>query len=237
MAILRFYQPLHGYAYNSDSLFLAHFAKDFIKKGDTLLEVGAGCGVVGLLCAREFANPLDLIEIDSNLAFFATLNSQKHPKACVICADFLEHPFNNRYHAIISNPPYYHQNSLESANTQRARATNQRFLPLQALCQKAFKLLRHRGYLIMCYHANLTDMLLNALQQVGFKALCLRFVHPFKDKKATLVLCCARKNSKSLLEILPPLITHNSKAQQDNTPEVARIYQHFKTHSIKAALE
>lgn len=237
MATLRFYQPLHGYAYNSDSLFLAHFALPFIKKGNRLLEVGAGCGVVGILCARGFSNPIDLVEIDAQLAFFAQLNSQKHAHVRVHCGDFLQCTLTSPYDIILSNPPYYYKDSPESTNAQKARATNQRFLPLREFCHKAHNLLKPRGYLIVCYHANLSDALLSAMQEARLKAICLRFVHPFKDKKASLVLCCARKNAKSLLEILPPLLTHNSKLQSDVSDEVAQIYKNFNTHSIKASLE
>ena len=46
------YQPESGYCYNSDSLFLYDFVNKLNPKGD-MLDVGAGCGIVGLLCARD----------------------------------------------------------------------------------------------------------------------------------------------------------------------------------------
>ncbi|WP_373852802.1 tRNA1(Val) (adenine(37)-N6)-methyltransferase [Helicobacter suis] len=237
MVYLRFYQPLKGYAYNSTSLFLVNFALPFIKKGDRLLDVGAGCGIVGILCAKKYANPLDLIEIDSNLAFFARLNSQNLPQAQVYQANFLDYPLTPGYDAILSNPPYYPAESLKSPYTQKARATNQSFLPLLDFCTKASFLLKPKGYFILCYHASLIDTLISALQKAKLKAILLRFVHPFKDQKASLILCCARKNSKSLVQISPPLITHKAKDQRAITEEVASIYARFKTHSIKASLE
>ncbi|CRF50245.1 tRNA (adenine37-N(6))-methyltransferase TrmN6 [Helicobacter heilmannii] len=234
---MRFYQPLKGYAYNSASLFLAHFATPFIKRGDKLLDIGAGCGVVGLLCARQFANPLDLVEIDSEMAAFATLNCQNMPHARVHHSDFLTCPLEpNSYGVVLSNPPYYPTNSLKSPHSQKAQATNQSYLPLLEFCIKAGQLLKPQGYFVLCYHASLTDSLLSALEKAKLKPTLLRFVHPFQSHKASLVLCTARKGAKSPLTIAPPLITHNSKAQQDNTPEVAAIYEKFKTHSIKASL-
>ncbi|GLH57936.1 tRNA1(Val) (adenine(37)-N6)-methyltransferase [Helicobacter ailurogastricus] len=234
---MRFYQPLKGYAYNSASLFLAHFAMPFIKKGDRLLDVGAGCGVVGLLCARQFANPLDLIEIDSEMATFAKLNCQNVPNARVHHSDFLTCSLEpNFYGVVLSNPPYYPKDSLKSPHTQKAQATNQSYLPLLEFCAKVARLLKPQGYFVLCYHASLADSLLTALQRAKLKPTLLRFVHPFYSHKASLVICAARKASKSPLMIAPPLITHNSKDQQDNTPEVALIYEKFKTHSIKASL-
>ncbi|MDO9208145.1 MAG: methyltransferase, partial [Sulfuricurvum sp.] len=42
------YQPDGGYCYNSDSILLYGFIAQFNPKGK-LLDVGAGCGIVGLL--------------------------------------------------------------------------------------------------------------------------------------------------------------------------------------------
>jgi len=46
------YQPESGYCYNSDSIFLYDFIDSFKPKG-RVLDVGAGCGVLGLLVARD----------------------------------------------------------------------------------------------------------------------------------------------------------------------------------------
>ena len=46
------YQPESGYCYNSDSIFLYDFINSFKPKGK-ILDVGAGCGIIGLLVARD----------------------------------------------------------------------------------------------------------------------------------------------------------------------------------------
>ena len=52
---LRFYQLQDGYRYNSDSLLLVDFASNIIapkcskiKKPKKILDVGAGCGIIGM---------------------------------------------------------------------------------------------------------------------------------------------------------------------------------------------
>ena len=49
---MKLYQPESGYSYNSDSLFLYDFINSFKPRGK-VLDVGAGCGIVGLLVARD----------------------------------------------------------------------------------------------------------------------------------------------------------------------------------------
>ena len=56
---------------------------------------------------------------------------------------------------------------------------------------------------------------------------------PKKDKKASLVMIFARKNTKSLATILPPLIAFDGELYSDETN---KIYKKSATHSIKVEL-
>ncbi|WP_082942702.1 MULTISPECIES: methyltransferase [unclassified Helicobacter] len=87
--ILRFYQPKGGYAYNSDSLLLVDFARQFLapapnnqrqsKKQSArpkrILDMGAGCGIIGLLCAHHFGVESTLVEINPLMANLARINA------------------------------------------------------------------------------------------------------------------------------------------------------------------
>lgn len=61
----------------------------------------------------------------------------------------------------------------------------------------------------------------------------LQFVHPKKNKDATLVLVYARKNSKSLLKIMNPLVVFEN---EEFTSEVQEIYKNSSTYSIKVEI-
>ena len=63
---MKLYQSASGYRYNSDSLFLYDFILNYANfKGGALLDVGCGCGILGLLLARDYSanakNPLNLV--------------------------------------------------------------------------------------------------------------------------------------------------------------------------------
>ncbi|GAA8120041.1 tRNA1(Val) (adenine(37)-N6)-methyltransferase [Helicobacter pylori] len=233
--LLRLYQPLNAYSYNSDSLFLYDFSRPFIKNSGTILDIGSGCGVLGLLCARD--NPLasvHLVEKDSKMAFFSQKNALKFPNAQVFESDFLDFNPPILYDAIVCNPPFYALGSIKSKNKGHAR--HQSELDFASLATKVKKCLKPKGYFIFCYEALSLCLVIESLKSAKLTLETLRFVQSFKDKNAHLMLGLARNNSKSALKVLPPLITHNSKNQSDNTKEVLSIYQICNTYSIKAFL-
>ncbi len=233
--LLRLYQPLNAYSYNSDSLFLYDFSRPFIKNSGAILDIGSGCGVLGLLCARD--NPLaivHLVEKDSKMAFCSQKNALKFPNAQVFESDFLDFNPPILYDAIVCNPPFYALGSIKSKNKGHAR--HQSELDFASLVVKVKKCLKPKGYFIFCYEALSLCLVIESLKSAKLTLETLRFVQSFKDKNAHLMLGLARNNSKSALKVLPPLITHNSKNQSDNTKEVLSIYQICNTYSIKALL-
>ncbi|WP_297601469.1 methyltransferase [Helicobacter sp. UBA3407] len=245
---MQIYQPKNGYCYNSDTLFLYDFALPFLKMRHHLLEVGAGCGVLGLLCARDSKCRLTMIEKNPKMAEFCSHNLRiNHTKAHLICADFLEYDFNSQltqntksqkthsttqvaFDIILSNPPFYHDDVIKSQNSDIFSARYAQNLPFLDFARKVNSLLKPTGEFIFCYDAKAIFHLFCVLHSYKIRPICLRFVYPKLDKSATLVLCRCKKNSKSQCKILPPLITH---IDLNFTQEVLEIYKKAKTWSIK----
>lgn len=232
---MQIYQLKEGYCYNSDTLFLYHFAMPFLKKHHAVLEVGAGCGILGLLCARDLSISLTLIEKNPKMAEVCAQNLRINGvKAHLICADFLTFDWAQTkvgaFDVILSNPPFYHNGVIKSKNAEISSARYAEYLPFTDFVKKANSLLKPQGELIFCYDAKAIFSLFSTLHALKIPPISVRFVHPKEKKSATLVLCRARRNSKSLCEVQPPLFTHQGS---DFTQEVQAIYRHANTWSIK----
>jgi tRNA1(Val) A37 N6-methylase TrmN6 len=63
----------------------------------------------------------------------------------------------------------------------------------------------------------------------------MQFVYPTKEKNAKLVMVYARLNSKSLTNILPPLIVFDKN--NNFTKQVQDIYTYNNTYSIKVEFD
>ena len=229
-SLVRLYQLSDGYCYNSDSLFLYNFAKPFLRKNQSLLDVGCGSGILGKLAKRDFDITLTMIERDEYMTFLAQKNVSDSQ---VICRDFLEWESAERFDVLLSNPPFYRCEIVPSKNTRVNHARNESSLPIRDFFYKAKRVLKPNGSFIFCYDAKEAHRVFYELKNIGFNAEIARFVHPRLEKEATLVMIKARIQSKSSLKILPPLFTHIGKNQMQNSPEVQAIYAECQTYSLK----
>lgn len=235
---LRIYQLSDGYCYNTDSLILAHFAKSFLKKSMRILDVGAGSGILGILCAREIVEnlkgnvDLHLVEKDPLMCFLAYKNASKF-QGQVHCEDFLSFYETPKFDLIISNPPFYVRGVRQKDNPRKNMAKNRSFLPLDLMLSHIKRLIKPNGVLCMCYDARNSGELFYECQQKGLRIENAQFVYPLPQRDATLVLLKARIQTRSQMQVLPPLFTHQSPQQMDNTAELKAIYEWAKTASIK----
>ncbi len=228
------YQPESSYCYNSDSMFLYDFISTFNPKG-RVLDVGAGSGVVGLLVARDFPKvSLESVEKQEVFIQYATHNARVNKIPCKIHhSDFLEFNDEKGFEYVISNPPFYHDGVSKSSDEMRHTARYNVHLPLQQFFKKVTKLLRPQGHFIFCYEPSQFALICAELSTVKLRVVDVQFVHSKVDRKASLVMVHARKNSKSLMKTWPPFIAFDgSKFSQAAT----NIYKKARTHSIKCQL-
>jgi len=227
------YQEKGGYCYNSDTLFLYDFITKFSPKGE-VLDVGCGCGVLGLLIKENFKVKLTGIDIQKNNIFLSGINSKNNDfEAKFIYNDFLKYDFDKKFDFIVSNPPFYRGKSKQSSNISKKISRFNDSLPPDEFIKKCNSLLKPRGELIFCYDACEADKIFLILSKYKIKINDIRYVHPGFDKNATVVQIRAKKSSKSLLKCLPPLITHTNG---EFSKEVKKIYKKIALKSLKCEL-
>lgn len=230
------YQPIDGYCYNSDTLALFNFIRENLKifknnQGD-LLDIGSGSGILGILIAKEYPKlKLHSAEIQEEFIFLTKKNSQINGViANVYEGDFQHLSFEKSFDMIVSNPPFYPSSNFQSENKNLKRARYNDSLPLEQFIKKSVEILNNNGKFFFCYDVKLLDDIIFLSKKYGINIEALQFLHPKIDRKSSLVMVYGRKNSKSLLSILPPLVMFEG---EKFTKEMEEIYKMCNTYSIK----
>lgn len=233
------YQPNSGYCYNSDTHFLYDFIIENLKKFKNihgeLLDIGSGSGILGLLVARDNKRLyLNQCEIQKSFQELSTINAKCNKiETNMFKGSFVDIDFEKLFDICVSNPPFYHSNVVKSENENLKIARYNDSMPLEEFIKKTSKILKNSGKFFFCYDAKQLSEIIRLLALYKLNIESLQFVHPNKNKDATLVLVYARKNSKSLLKVLEPLIVFQ---KEKFTKKVLDIYERSSTHSIKVEI-
>lgn len=110
-----------------------------------VLDVGCGCGIIGIMAAQRGAVSVEMIDIDSASVSEATENAAECPWADAITVrsvNFLE--CTGQFDAILSNPPFFAAGIL-APDLRRAAARHESDLTPDAFMQKAAELLSDSG--------------------------------------------------------------------------------------------
>ena len=108
-----------GFPLSTDSMLLADFVK--LPKNTTVLDLGSGCGTLGLLlCARDAGCTVTGIELSEAAHAAALGNISRNglqTRLSSICADLRTMPFEaGAFRVCLSNPPYFSGGASHSRN-------------------------------------------------------------------------------------------------------------------------
>ncbi len=225
------YQPLNGYSYNSDSIFLYNFISSLKPKGE-ILDVGCGVGIISLLISRDFNINTSIIDKQEIMLKYARHNfniSEISVKSYL--DDFSSFNSNDNFDIIVSNPPFYDSQVTQSENININIARYSQHLPFVNFIKSVKKNLKPRGKFIFCYDSKQIDTILYTLKEYKINPEIIRFVHSKIDRESKLVMISARLNSKSMTKILPPLIVFDKNSNY--LPEAKEAFIKANTYSIK----
>lgn len=138
----------------TDSLVFGAMAP--IEPTDTVLDIGAGTGLLSLMAKQQGASEVIAIEIIESAALQAQDNVANSPwpeDIDVRCADICTYQTEQRFDVVIANPPFFDQH-LKSDQSHRNIARHTDTLSYQSLITRANELLAPMGtiYLLLPLH-------------------------------------------------------------------------------------
>ena len=134
----------------TDSILLGSWAP-FLQESRSILDIGAGTGVLSLMMAQRFSNAtMQAIEIEEFAAEECLMNFQNSKWAerlqvshCSI-QDFKVGNPNGKFDSIISNPTFFVE-TIPPLSEERKLARNTQSLSYKELIDSVIKLLHHDG--------------------------------------------------------------------------------------------
>lgn len=214
-------QHVNGYRFSIDPVLLAHFVR--LKKEESVLDLGAGCGIIGLILLYRFSlriSSLTAFELQSDLAALCcenALTNSFQEKMNVRQGDL--RTIRNFFPAggfstVVCNPPFYTPGrGRTSTNTEALIARHQIECTLDETLSAAAYAVKNKGKLFLIYPAELLAVLSVALGEQGFAVKRIQFIHSYPEKggSARLLLVEAIRNGGEGLRVEEPLYIYEKK--------------------------
>ena len=225
--IVQITQPKKGHRFTLDSILLADFCR--IKPDERVLEPGAGTGIISILLARKIPKATFFaVEVQPDAARLCRQNVLKNElddHVIVLERDIRQLPpsvLPKTFEAIVANPPYTKLGTgRKSPGPERQTARQDQSAGLEAWLDLHYSL-KNKGRYFIVFPANRVAELTSLMRSRKLEPKRARFVHPYHDKPAALVLIEAVKSAGVGLEVMPPLIVHEQGGGY--TEEMREIY-------------
>lgn len=226
-------QNQEGYRFSIDSVILAHFIRP--DKGDIILDLGTGCGIISLIMCYRWKGILESItgvEKQSSLVTLAkrSIAMNGFDELCQVIKGDVKTLFQTvdreSFTKVVCNPPFYQSGTGRiNKNREALLARHQISATLADFISAAAAAVKNRGTTYFIYPAqSLGDLLLlSKKNRLEPKKIMFVYSYPQPAKSAELVLVKCLKNGGSGVDIMAPFYVYKEK-KGPYSPEMASCY-------------
>jgi tRNA1Val (adenine37-N6)-methyltransferase len=203
-----------GYRFCLDPILLAQFVE--LRKHEHVLELGAGCGVLGLmLLESRKLKQVTAVELQPALSRLALVNAQRNgweSSYRLIEGDLrtVELPMVD---GVIFNPPYFKDgHGSPSPNKIRDQARHERHGSLQDFVEAGSRSLHDKAWLAAIVPAVRGDEMIDLCRQRGLAKIRQRKVRPHLHANSNQILFQAWKCGCADLDTIQDLVVHDEQS-------------------------
>lgn len=217
-----------AFCFGMDAVLLSGFAS--VKTGERVLDLGTGTGIIPILLeAKTEGEHFTGLEIQADMVDMAersVLLNRLEAKIDIVRGNIKEagQLFGGAsFDVVTSNPPYMNDNhGLKNPDLPKAIARHEVLCRLEDVVREAAKTLRPGGRFYMVHRPHRLIEIITELTKYKLEPKRMKFVHPFVDKEANMVLIEAVRGGGPMLKLEKPLIVY--KEQGVYTDEIYDIY-------------
>lgn len=230
LAGLKLIQNPEWFCFGVDAVLLSDFAKSGMKKGAYVVDFCTGNGIIPvLLSAKTQAESITGLEIQGCVADLALRNvrlNKLDEKLHILKEDVknaTELFGKGTVDYITCNPPYKEADGgLKNADDVVTIARHEVLLKLEDIIISAEKILKPGGKIALIHRPERLIDIIWLMRQNKIEPKRLRFVHPYAEKTATMILIEGAKHGGKKLFLEPPLYIYDEN--RNYTEEINRIY-------------
>ena len=225
---LKIIQKTDGFCFGMDAVLLSGFAP--VKPGERALDLGTGTGIIPLLLsAKTKGDHFTGLEIQTEIMKMAqrsvALNGLEK-KIDIIQGDIKEASriFGAAsFDVVTSNPPYMNDaHGLKNPGDVKAISRHEVLCTLEDVVREGTKALKPGGRFYMVHRPHRLAEIITVMRQYKLEPKRMKFVHPFADKDANMVLIEAVRGGGAWLKLEPPVIVYKEPGVY--TDEIYEIY-------------
>lgn len=211
------YQSKTGYRFSLDALLLADFPD--IRLCRSILELGAGSGVVSLLLAKRYPRATVLgVEIQEGLYKRAVRNAEINGlsgRVTFTHMDLKSLPKSwplETFDLVVMNPPFRKAGTGRiSPGDERAMARHELSTGIKDVLRTSAAMLKNKGRLCLVYNPDRLAELMRHMHASSLEPKRVKLVYSHKEDFARMALIEAVKHGAPGLKVLPPLFVYDKE--------------------------
>lgn len=220
-------QPRHGYRYSLDPLLLAKFCGP-VAAGGKIADLGAGCGIIGLVLARLHPTALlTAVENNPDMALLIQQNMLRNglSERCSVCAEDVisvrSRFTDSTFDLVVSNPPFRRAGSGKiSPRTGRDSARHETTAGLADFLAASKYLVQPSGRICFIQLPSRLPEFMALAVEMKLSVLRLRMIHNNCISPATMFMAELAKGRRTTPVVEMPLFVRDLNG--DYTDEVWR---------------
>ena len=224
----RIIQDPGRFCFGMDAVLLAGFARE--AKGERLLDVGTGTGILPLLMEARTTIPrlwgLEIQKESADMARRSVKLNALEEKIEIVTGDIREADrlFEAAsFDVITCNPPYMiGQHGLENTNQAKTIARHEVCCTFRDIAEMSAKLLKPAGHFYLVHRPFRLSEILVTLSACKLEPKRMQLVYPFVDKEPNMVLIEAVRGGNPRMRVEKPLIVYESPGVY--TAEISEVY-------------
>lgn len=223
---IKIYQKDDVFSFSLDSMLLANFIDT--NKAKKIIDLGTGNAPIPLFLTLKTDAKIYGVEIQKEpyeLACMSVKLNHFENQIEIINDDFkgiYKTLGANTFDIVCSNPPYFKvtDTSIINKNDTLTIARHEVKASVTDVINEANKLLIDGGKLYIIHRIERMPEVMNLLEQNNFGIKRVQLIYPIENKNAYMFIIESRKNKKTDLKIVKPLVIHNNGKYTDEVLEI-----------------